>query len=334
MLQICSFMKNLFYRLSVTCILLFNTGMSIFLYGQGASPLPTAEQNPTTLGAWISQLMEAWKQGDDIWSIVEQGEKSQAAWELAHKAANLMKNSPLLDQYLSMVQKYYNTYDEILALYKYDLTTQPANHSEVIRRVQELYTMSEHTYKDIDFMISFATNPNNWTGSEMERYALLEKYYDKLNDMFMNLQRMRNKRNRDKDTAVVVETIDALNDPDKAENDPVVSRLADMTQEEANEAMRSAIEAVKGREGLRSSVIIYAEGDGDALTHAEMKMSKTTSPGIKLGMLLIGILSLLYIPYNMWKVNSGERQAQDGLIRIVIGLLFGFVGLIFLNAIF
>ena len=43
----------------------------------------------------------------------------------------------------------------------------------------------------------------------------------------------------------------------------------------------------------------------------------------QLGLILMGIIIMAYVPYNLYKYNKGERQAKDAMLKIFIALVFG-----------
>ena len=237
-------------------------------------------------------------------------------WNAIYQSLGLLKGAPLLDEFVHLIGDYAQNYEQILDTYEYYFTDNIDSYNEAWDRLMGIATLTDEVYRDIDFIYSFIFNPKNWTGSEIERYELLEKMMAKIRNSNARLKEEKEAVENEAYAGAVAEAIDLLRWGKSSggimpTSPGLADKIANYTQEDWDKEVKEVIGNVE-----------------DTTTEKYVdKAKKTQSPAIKVGMVLIILLSGFYVPYNMWKVNSGERQSADAFIRIFVGLVIGFMGL-------
>ena len=268
---------------------------------------------------WEKILAEAALHADEIDTALEQLDELQKSSELSDKiyhGTRMLQASPLLTDAYTLCDQYYRNYDSLLDDYKRIFSTRLDGYKDAKFRMERLTYMSDKVYRDMDFVTSFLFNPVNWKGTEMERYELLEKFVDKMRKNIAELQRESDAVAAQEAISEQLQAINSLNetDPEKI-SDPYLKALSEKSVEDFESEID---EAVKG----------LSNGDG-----SKIKSGDSKSPVIRFGLIAVILITLLYIPFNLWKVNSHERQASDAMMRIIIGLVFGVSSLAFLTPI-
>ena len=71
--------------------------------------------------------------------------------------------------------------------------------------------------------------------------------------------------------------------------------------------------------------------NNNAFKEVGKTISKANAPAIRFAELVVIIMTILYVPYNLFRVMSGERQSSDAIMKTVVGFLIGLLILLFLS---
>ena len=100
-----------------------------------------------------------------------------------------------------------------------------------------------------------------------------------------------------------------------------ISYIAEMSQKDWNDKMEKEFNKNEYRINEKP------------IEEAAKSIREARKPAIRFTQILIILLSALYVPYNLWRSRTGERQSTDALFRIFLGLVVGFTSTVFLEAI-
>ena len=267
---------------------------------------------------WEKILADAAIHADEIDTALEQLDELQKSSELSDKIYHgtmMLQNSPLLTQAYELCDSYYKNYDMLVDDYKRIFTSRLDGYQDAKYRMRQLSSMTDKVYRDMDFVTSFLFNPVNWKGTEMERYQLLEGFVERMKRHLDSLQAERNRLSAQVAVREQLKATYELNESDPARiSDPFLKTLSEKSVEDFQQEVDASMA------GLSDKSVKVSIQKG------------ASSPAVRFGLVAIIILTLVYIPFNLWKVNSHERQASDAMMRIIIGLVFGISSLAFLSA--
>lgn len=284
------------------------------VYGQGGviveDPLVLAE-----LKLQAAQELEAQAQAlDKSIGILDVLRQNSDYTEALYQALSMVKSSPMLAETVRRADRIYKTYDSNLNYMKQaaDFST-VSSYSEFKSRLAGMASLVAATAEDIDFVVSFVTDSQNWKATEAERVSILNKINEGLDERISELQ-----------SGFINWYVDTFKaDQKKYILNPALSgdlfwALFKFTKDPV--MLKNAVEHAMNKAGGIDTEQVEKAG-------AEIKVT-FKSTGLKFGVLAILVLTLFYVPFNIYKVNLGERQSNDAVIRIIMGV---FLGLVFLG---
>lgn len=307
----------------VTCVVL------LFACRQPARAQEVVEEvnSQYSLAQLIASLREQWSQGDNILSTLDQARKSNDLWDALYSGARLIESAPLLDELVEVVNRYATTYQSLLDQYEYYFTEEITDYEEIWQRLMGVASLTDQVYKDFKFITDCLFTKGFIQGTEKEKHDLFKEYLGKIEK---SLGLLEEEKENTKSNAVIREGLKTLDVIQADSYDEMMQlgltsdmklayRMATFTQADWD---RISEQVIKNRNKEKE------KEEKERLTQEE---KKGINIAIKLAMILIIGMSGMYVPYNMWKVNSGERQSADAFIRIIVGFLIGFLGLMFIK---
>lgn len=223
---------------------------------------------------------------------------------------------PELTELVATYSKYKNTHQMIAQQYRDLFTRDLTGYTDAMNRLNNLNYLASDALNDFNFIKAFILSPNKMTYKE--RVDLLRYYTDRLKG---KQARLLTEYQTYRDSLRNVEASKAFK--------KALGSSKDVTKEDGNlyELLAKSKDDYK-----KAADDAIDESSGD-IAKATDEMKKAGTPATRFGTLLILILTVMYIPYNMWRVSSGERQSTDAFFRIVIGVLVGLLSMILIEAI-
>ena len=296
--------------------------------------IPLEVRDQSALGKFIENLKEMWKQTDIQGNTLQELWDSKDYMRAMYEGAKMVKSAPLLDDVVVTMNDYIASYNNLMAYYSSKLSSPRSLNSfhdvsRMMRDAEEMSLMTKKLYEDFDFIFSYVFNPINWKGTEMQRYDLLKDLSNRLTTKKVMLEMTITTELADDDEVDFTETLDALMGRLDTSMDvstlpydlQYISNLNKATQKDYDEAAKSVLNSIDN-------------GDTKAIENASRKVHSLRKTAINLGMVCVILLTAAYVPYNLWKLSTGEMQTKDAFIRIVLGLMVGFLALLFWFLIF
>lgn len=298
-------------RLSAILSLLFvSYGLT---YGQSVVNDPMAMEQRASIAA--QQIQSQIDQLDNSIQILDIFRQNKDVTQLMLKGASAIKSSPMLAEVIATADRLYNTYESNLNyMQRASNFGTVQSYSDLKARLSNMASIITQTSEDIDFIVSFIVKVGeNWNATEAERISILENIKEKLNE---------------RESALEHEFLKwyYFNFVEGATL-PAVEAITSGAM--FNELANTSVETLRNR---AKKAIKQNGGISTAEVEKEGSVIKATfkSTGIKFGAIVIIVLSILYVPFNIYKVNLNERSSNDAVIRIIMGV---FLGLVFLGII-
>jgi len=313
---------------------------SLHLHAQAVAAVvdnavPQEVHDTFAIGQLLENLQEMWKQTDIQGNTLQELWDSKDYMRAMYEGAKMVKSSPLLDDVVVTMNDYIASYNNLMAYYSSKLSSPRSLNSfydvsRMMRDAEEMSLMTKKLYEDFDFIFSYVFNPTNWKGTEMQRYDLLKDLYNRLATKKAMLEITITTELAEDDEDDLNEVINALLGKQLDTSVDIntlpydlqyISNLNKATQKDYDEAAKSVLNSIDN-------------GDTKAIENASRKVHSLRKTAINLGMVCVILVTAAYVPYNLWKLSTGEMQTKDAFIRIVLGVMVGFLALLFWFLIF
>lgn len=296
--------------------------------------IQTVGANP----AWWAQILDQVRTGqetaDGVVNLGEQMEQQGSLFNKLYTGVSYFKQTKKMETFLAECSNMHRTYENYINFFKNHAADGVSSFNELTQMVVQGTYFMEQALKDMEAVTALMglQMSNGERDTKMDEaiarmregqrklQAAIDGWVEDLQEKmaWSVLQGLTGGRKK-KVTGPGIDTDPLLNQITNTTSDEI-RKLASMTQEEWNERMM--------REFDRASDI-----DNDSIDQAARNISAAKKPAIRFAELVILLLSALYVPYNLWRSRTGERQSTDAMMRIFIGLMVGFTALIFLEAI-
>lgn len=294
----------------------------------GANVVESAGSIPTTatpdVSWWatiIEQMKAKWDQLDYDGAMTESILKSESFREALYTGLTLLEASPEAHHLATIADYYINGYENIVNYYQYLYDCGAIDYPTLSAAGNRLIMDIERGMEDIEFIYKYLFSTNSKL-TPAERQALLNEYTAKLQYRWLGIER---DLEQTENTAKLQKVIDGVSFAMKDsvgpnDNNKLAAAFSNNTKEQFAQLFEQDFRKAK----------TWSSGES-AISSRKEKYSERHPIFVTIFNIVILALSALYIPYNIWRVNTHERQSNDALIRVIIGLLFGFLMMFFLN---
>lgn len=253
-----------------------------------------------------------------------------------YTSLSFLAASPELTDLAFEVEYYTSGYKDLFDYYLRFYESGYMDYHSYSTLIHQTIPLVDKSLKDIKFIYDYILSPKEHL-TQAERRQMLNEYIQRLAKRRLGLNVYFERKRDTLRLYYGAQAADAIFS--ESSNVGIMGEFSNLSREdyktifdkEINQSMyasnASSPAASSGSRSHSSSTGVYSIEEGAKV------MTKQHSKITLFASIIIALLTALYIPYNIWRVNSHERQSNDALIRIIIGLMFGFLGILFLNSV-
>lgn len=272
----------------------------------------------------MGQISDFWESLDNDGTMIASLAEANSFQSGLYSSLHLLSASPEIYDLAEIATFYSTGYQDIISYYQHLFDNGFIDYSQLSSFGNRLLSDVRRAGTDLAFIYDYLLNPaTKLTPAERQRF--LRDYNTRLKTRWW---KMSSEYEMARDSAYqnqINEAFATFLRDSVGPGEGIAAAMSNYTREDWEKRFDQALSDPQKTKGKTIN--------NNEINKTSDKIKKSNSTIVRLVELIIIVLSALYIPYNLWRVNSHERQSNDALIRIIIGLLFGFLMLLFLQVI-
>jgi len=219
----------------------------------------------------------------------------------------------------------------------------------LVNEAEAMYSLYDHSRNYIEYMVSKGDysprDASDALGELLSTIIACQREYQYITDVILNYDETISNTDRKKAVAEAAKNmfsyrfrfiIDQRGKQQKANTFDVTqdiynnaktlfsSQISKKAESDAKAALKTILDKEVNKNIKNANGEVISSFD-EATGLDEGQKGNRMDPRIRIGILLIGLVGLAYLPYSLYKYNKGEKQAMDVMLKVYIGLFVGAV---------